>query len=325
MKNAVNNLPRNLEETYNRMLQSIPEDIKNGAIRLLQFLVHTHKPLTVPQAIEILATEEEPPYFDVEGRVFDKEEVLRHCPGLISIVSRKNELHLAHFSVKEYLLREDQFKISTASISITRTCLAYLTDIDISYGSTTSSYEGIADSRTRIRSKRQAIYKISRTYESFPMTQYAAKAWVRCAAQAQASEEIVRAIVRFLEEEMTFHKWFFISFPEGIHRACFAPQGTRLYYTCLVGLVEPARDLISKGADVNAQGGQYGNALQAASQGGFREIVLLLLANGADVNAQGGEYGNALQAASRFREIRLLLLANGADTNAGGSSFSNAR
>jgi ankyrin repeat protein len=45
---------------------------------------------------------------------------------------------------------------------------------------------------------------------------------------------------------------------------------------------------LRRGADVNAQGGQYGNALQAASNGGHKEIVKLLLERGADVNAQGG-------------------------------------
>lgn len=38
-------------------------------------------------------------------------------------------------------------------------------------------------------------------------------------------------------------------------------QGSRLYYACCVGLVAPAREFIGKGADVNAQGGRYSNAL----------------------------------------------------------------
>ena len=56
--------------------------------------------------------------------------------------------------------------------------------------------------------------------------------------------------------------------------------------------------LLDNGADVNVQGGEYGNALQRASYGGYEEVVQLLLDNGADVNAQGGKYGNALNAAS---------------------------
>ena len=52
--------------------------------------------------------------------------------------------------------------------------------------------------------------------------------------------------------------------------------------------------LLEKGAEVNAQGGHYGNALQAACSGGHDKIVQLLLERGAEVNAQGGDYGNAL-------------------------------
>lgn len=59
-----------------------------------------------------------------------------------------------------------------------------------------------------------------------------------------------------------------------------------------------AQLLLDRGADVNAQGGYYGKALQAASRAGHERVVQLLLDNGADVNAQGGEYDNGLQAAS---------------------------
>ena len=74
--------------------------------------------------------------------------------------------------------------------------------------------------------------------------------------------------------------------------------------------------------DINAEGGEYGNALQAAAvaaaYGKNEAIVRLLLDRGADINAQGGKYGNALQAAAyRGNEaIVRLLLERGADINA---------
>ena len=64
--------------------------------------------------------------------------------------------------------------------------------------------------------------------------------------------------------------------------------------------------LLEKGADINAQGGQYVNALQAALFHGHEVIVKLLLEKGADVNAQGGLYGNALQAASHQENSKIL-------------------
>jgi ankyrin repeat protein len=39
--------------------------------------------------------------------------------------------------------------------------------------------------------------------------------------------------------------------------------------------------LIQNGADINAQGGDYGNALQAASIEGYLEIAQMLIQNGA--------------------------------------------
>jgi hypothetical protein len=71
---------------------------------------------------------------------------------------------------------------------------------------------------------------------------------------------------------------------------------------------------VDKGANVHAQGGGYGNALQAASAQGHKEVAMLLLDKGANVHAQGGGYGNALQAASAqgHKEVAALLLDKGA-------------
>jgi ankyrin repeat protein len=63
--------------------------------------------------------------------------------------------------------------------------------------------------------------------------------------------------------------------------------------------------LLEAGANVNAQGGYYGDTLYAASIGGRNAIVKRLLEAGADVNAQGGEYGNALQAKMSERRSAL--------------------
>jgi ankyrin repeat protein len=90
--------------------------------------------------------------------------------------------------------------------------------------------------------------------------------------------------------------------------------------------------LLNAGADVNMQGGRYGNALQAASFQGGQRVVQMLLDAGADVNAQGGWYGTALQEASdrRHEKVVQMLLEKGANVNAQGSvpqcgSFTSGR
>jgi ankyrin repeat protein len=80
--------------------------------------------------------------------------------------------------------------------------------------------------------------------------------------------------------------------------------------------VELVTLLLDRGANVNAQGGKYSTALQAAaaSKRGSVEKVRLLLDRGANVNAQGGKYGSALQAALHHghAEVAYLLLDRGA-------------
>ncbi|KAH1580154.1 hypothetical protein KXV84_001497 [Aspergillus fumigatus] len=129
-------------------------------------------------------------------------------------------------------------------------------------------------------------------------------------------EDIVQMTVKFLEKEATFQRWARLYQADVSWKGYPGPpRGSRLYYACFDGLVAPARELIGKGVDVNAQGGLYGNALQAASYKGYQEIVKLLLGTGADINAQGGENGSALQAASHkgYQEIVKLLLGKVAD------------
>ncbi|KAF4461456.1 hypothetical protein FALBO_11750 [Fusarium albosuccineum] len=308
IKTALKSLPRDLNETYRRMLQDIPPEYKSNAIRLLQFLVYTKRPLTVSEAIEVIATQidQEPQGFDVDARLCQEADVLRCCPSLVLIAEVTQygrtieELHLAHFSVKEYLLKQAKFDLESASIIITRTCLTYLTDIE--------------GDHSTIRN-------------DFPMARYAAESWFHFAVSAEIELGIVQAAVRFLRDETTFQRWGRLyQSDRSWGDEPGPPRASRLYYTCLGGLLNVARNLVREGADVNAQGGDYGNALQAASFMGHQGIVQLLLDRGADINAEGGRYGNALQAASSegHQEVVQLLLDRGANVNAQGGRYGNA-
>ncbi|KAK7428247.1 hypothetical protein QQZ08_005313 [Neonectria magnoliae] len=282
IKTALESLPRDLDETYSRMLQSIPLTYKSGAIRLLQFLVYAKRPLKLSEAIEVIATQidREPRRFHVENRLFCEADVLRYCPSLVSIAEAteyretQKELHLAHFSVKEYLLKEDQFDLGSASITITRTCLTYLADINSSHNT------------------------IKR---DFPMARYAAESWMDYAASAQTSEDIRWG--RLYQADKAWNKN-----PE-------LPRASALYYACLGGLARAVRDLMNEGADVNVQGGRFSNALQAASFGGHLEVVQLLLDKGANITVANNNGWTPVNnaAANGHLEVAKLLVDKGAD------------
>ena len=227
-----------------------------------------------------------------------------HCPSLVSIVSSKQygqtreELHLAHFTVKEYLLSKPAYGYEKSNFTITITCITYLSCV---------KKDNVAETITK-----------------FPLTRFAARFWMDHAGRTEAPEDILRTILGFIRDNATFVFWTGLHQPDqpwndnpGYTKA------SGLYFACLKGLVSVVRRLLSEGADANAQGGQYGNALQAASSEGHEEIVRQLLDKGADVNAQGGQYGNALQAASYrgHEDIVRQLLDKGADVNARGGIY----
>ncbi|KAK2603443.1 hypothetical protein QQS21_004394 [Conoideocrella luteorostrata] len=77
IEKALVSLPPNLEETYRRMVESIPKEDKDDATRLLQFLVYSKRPVKLTEAKEIIATqvENEPRGFDVKRRLFREMDV----------------------------------------------------------------------------------------------------------------------------------------------------------------------------------------------------------------------------------------------------------
>ena len=66
--------------------------------------------------------------------------------------------------------------------------------------------------------------------------------------------------------------------------------------------------LLDKGANVNAVGGEYGTALQAAACR-HKAYVEMLLKHGADPRIEGGKYGSAIAAAKEkgFNRVVKLL------------------
>jgi hypothetical protein len=307
IKSALNTLQQDLKETYRRIFDGIPSEYKRDAIRLLQFLVHAKRPLRVSEAIEVIATQpdQNPPVFSMDGRLYQERNILRYCPSLVVVAEIKrynhavHELQLAYFSVKEYLLEQAQFDIHNASIVIAKTWLTYLRDIN-------------CHNRTLAN--------------DFPMAHFSTNYWTDYTILAKGSEEIVEITVSFLQDEKNFQRWIYLHDPLELGRYPGTFGAQKLYYACLYNLAITVRYLVAEVADIDAECGRYGNALQAASLKGCLEVVKMLIEAGADVNVQCGIYGNALQATSAYGnlEVMRLLLKNGANINAQGGAYGSA-
>ncbi|KAL8397728.1 hypothetical protein RB594_004435 [Gaeumannomyces avenae] len=290
-----------------RLMEDSPDGTRNPQIeepllseeatRLLQFVLHSGRDISLPEATDIMATrvETEPRGFNPKRRPMGKFDIIKQCTGMLRFTGQGTEiLNIDHVAFKkEGLFEQDRFSATTAYISMTRTCLAYLADID----------GDCADIKTE-----------------FPFSRLAAELWMLTAAKAEMPEDAVREVVMFLQDQRTFQLWRCIC-DESYGWLTTRPgtaQGSALYYACLFGFKQGAECLMGDGADVNAQGGYFENALQAAAFSGHEDVVQLLLDSGADVDAQGGEHGSALQAAASMdhKTILQLLLDNGVDVDA---------
>jgi hypothetical protein len=299
-----------LDDTYSQILDSITSnDIhKLKAIKILQLLVFSERPLHVNEVVDAIAVDtNRKPQFDEKRRMPIPQDVARYCKSLVTVSSsdtgstskEKNYadnlvLQLAHFSVKQYLISNrvhqtfsEVFQEAIARACIATTCTAYLLHLD---------------------RKRGEIQKF------FPFAKYCARYWLEHAAARKGKEDEAHTLIMELfGRKEAFVTWLQLNKPDLEPKKLPSP----IYYASLGGLQYEVKVLIDQGADVNTQGVFYGNALQAASDKGHKKIVQLLLKAGADVNAQGTMYGSALYTASLngHKEIVQLLLEAGADVN----------
>ena len=200
----------------------------------------------------------------------------------VSTKHKTGEIKLGHFSIKEYLMSKyvkehHDKKIKAFSLSkelshsiISKTCLAYLLQLE----------------------KPNLVNDAN-----LPLMEYAAKNWIFHVQSSNDDKSQESSLSELMIKLLTPNNPAFVNWVE-----IYDPQNASkhlppLYYACANGLIKVTQGLLKNGVDVNVQGGEYGNALQAASYNGHDTIARLLIENGADVNAQGGFYETALQAA----------------------------
>ncbi|KAJ3871846.1 ectomycorrhiza-induced ankyrin-domain/NACHT-domain-containing protein [Lentinula edodes] len=310
VEEALKTLPATLQDSYDQALGRLgrlPEREKEDIQHVLLWLLYAFEPLTKDQVSEIWK-------IDLLEQKFDPDEmdlqVEKNISSTFVTVGQDNIIQLAHASVKEYLISYQQSKEISNSLLfnehlahdiITQATIIYLMQCDntlVNRGS---------------------------------FGAYAVRYWLLHASKVEEfkvkgqSQNLICAMLKNSKQFSRWKKMYMDHF-------CFVEESTAgsLYYGALNGLHGAVSYLIQSVHNVkqyiDAQGGYFGNALQAASYKGHESIVKLLLENNAAVNAQGGRCGNALQAASLNgnESIVKLLLENNAHVNAQGGKYGNA-
>ncbi|RYO53180.1 hypothetical protein AA0113_g9296, partial [Alternaria arborescens] len=326
LRNSLATLPQTLDQTYDRILTAISKEDCVYAMRILQWLTFSARPLSVTEVAEVVAIDVARDLaFNRDEVLVDPLEALDICSSLVTITKNEEDgrlgstqqiIALAHYSVQEYLVSDrirqgsaKQYSMQEAACqsAITRGSLKYLMQLQ------------------------QPLEE--ETLQVFALARYSAEFWSSHLQKTGDEMEQVSQLTMGLltREEPAYLNWLRLHDPD---RPWEEPNLEKsddnipmpLYYAALLGFSTVTRLLLDAGAEVNAEGGHFGNALQAASYRGHEQVVKTLLDAGAEVNAQGGEFGNTLYAASYrgHEQVARMLLDAGAEVNAQGGQFGNA-
>ncbi|KAH0561934.1 hypothetical protein GP486_003361 [Trichoglossum hirsutum] len=277
IRQALGSLPRDLDETYERILLRIPEYDQTLAKRALMWLAFSLRPMRLCELAEAVVVEVGNFKLDPEERLRDQEDVLAICGSLVTYIKKTDEVILAHHSVKEFLLSERarlsvpiyHLPSSIAETQIAKSCLTYV--LQDSFGSGPCLNDPDMEAR---------LHK-------YPLLIYAAKFWALHVGLRAPDSELMNLALTLLSPSPTptFMAWVQIiclfSGPGGWYN--FPKNATPLYYASSYGLLELVNRLLTEGVDIDGMGGMYrGTALHAAVWRNHPEIVETLLRRGAD-------------------------------------------
>jgi ankyrin repeat protein/nucleoside-triphosphatase THEP1 len=316
-----NALPKSVSQAYEQILNKSKDRLI--VQKALAIILAATRPLTLAEMSVAMEVEENTKSFedlDLEQEHDFKSRLRSWCGLFISV--HHGRIYFLHQTAREFLLAERQ---SSTTIQKERMWHGFTT---MKHAHTVLAeccvrFLHFYDDGDRIVTKQvQDVWN-----EAF--REYSAKFWALHVRESSICDDEGSAIAPLTFKLSDPHSGVYRMWSEIYSRTNYrwnSGPWTRLIVACYFGHVAIVKQSLEEGADVNAQGGKYGNALQAASSRGDEQIVKLLLNKGADINAQGGRYRNALQAAllEGYEQTVKLLLDKGADVNAQGGEYGNA-
>ena len=318
MQKTLDHVPGELETLFWTLLTQDNPD-KHETILLLQWVLFAKDPLESATLCHAMLAGINPGCLKVWDRlkVTDNDIWRRITSSSRGLVEPKSASFIRK-SVSDFLLRNNRLQSLDETLEPDPVGMSHdrLKDCCISYMT--------ADSLPLPASRMHAENLLAR----YPFLKYASVLFLHHAEAAE--ERHIKQAKLLLQLNMDHHHWervrLFHRFYEEEH-GCGCIKGTGILYMSVAhGYNNLTMALLAEGADVNAQGGYYGTALQAAIHQQHKAMTHSLLSRGANINLRGGYYGTALGAAvSRGDEEAVdILVENGADVNIRGGPFGSA-
>ncbi|KAF7504496.1 hypothetical protein GJ744_002176 [Endocarpon pusillum] len=364
VEKALDTLPKDLDETYDRCLKQIDQQVdynRDLAFRTLRWVVYAQRPLTVEELRHALAAEEMTNLM-ADSELDDLDVILSACANLLEVtdIDRWSQIvRPIHYSVKEFItltwnvhvqgrLLNAQHEMYQIQALLSETCISYLQSTLITAKPCENSYL----LRARL--------------EQHPFLWYAARSFDIHLTQSSSQKEAIQLTINMLQQPGSFLSSMLqvrrVSHELGVSQtpdpykdfdpftravdATMVIFSTRLYdlqefntywntaqlpatllhSACSAGLTKAVSHLLHTGCKADAEDSNGTRPLYHAASAGYADIVEILLDNHAHVTAQGGYYGNALQGASAegYEKVVQMLLDKGADVNAQGGFYGNA-
>lgn len=330
-KTALEALPVDLNVTYDEIWERIkaqnPDDAEL-AKKVVYWVFHAMRPLTVPELQHALAVELGDSSLDVDS-IPDEDLMVSVCAGIVAVQGDSNTVGLVHSTTQEYFERKAAEFFPEAQREILRTCLTYLLFEEFEGGPCNSDKEV----ETRLQER--------------PLLQYAARHWGRHVTETlEESEEA--AILDFLNHssKMTSSLQILHIRAHKLERYTqFYPKNvTALWLAAYFGLCRIAKLLLENGVEDDGRNDTFGTmpfelaasrghedvvrlllrykvtrdintAFHHAAWSGHEAVMRILLENGADINASNRIGMTALHLASQMghEDLTRFLLEKGAD------------
>ncbi|KAF7891213.1 uncharacterized protein EAF02_001538 [Botrytis sinoallii] len=274
-REALRKLPPDLPKSYERILERVNRSSKENQTLVrhtLLWVVYAEEPLTITQLLQALAVRPGDETFEKENMT-TLEELLNWCSSLIRQKSQSDELELAHFTVKEYLLSLSeecgpaisQYRLSGDHAEIVRMCYDFLS---------LSEFDGIPLPVTNFGQELTDFNKAWKEFEdNYSFMKYVLNFWLVHVHQSTWSEISNYVLPLFDETRSSYRLWTFGYYHYTI--LCYPRRSVLLtldgflpadHLNCVMGLSRPSTlhwaatialpdlctALIDRGADLNA-------------------------------------------------------------------------
>ena len=279
----LSDLPSKVSDAYERILSRSSDNMR--ARVLLQLIAAATRPLSL-QEVNIALTLASQKGSCTSHRKLDlwpldsfKSTIQNMCGLFVSVHDEK--VSLIHQTAREFLVRNTEspelqsgkwqgyLDMAMAHCTMSQVCLDYL------------NFDDFASISVDQLDHHDCPQQGDKPY----LLNYAALNWAihYVSQDSERAKDSWSAAKNLCNILLPQHSYWFKMYCDSTYLE--SKDWTSLGIASLLGLKYVVESFLNEGADVNAQGGRYGNALQKASEGGHDKVVQMLLNKGSDIDA----------------------------------------